>query len=122
MTPLRGWKTDLCGIVLADPRIDIGTEAARVDGGRIPENGNDCRRRHEPVAPQGSEFAYRHTVASEDEGLSPVEPAHDLAAVVAELALGDGFSHGSTVARRATDVDSDIVMAKLMNVFVGAAT
>jgi hypothetical protein len=85
--------------------MDIGTEAARIDSGRIPENGNDCRRRHEPVAPQGSELAYWHTMASDDEGLPLFEPAHDLAAIVAELALGDGWSHGSTVARRPTDVD-----------------
>src|SRR4051812_23531548 len=90
--------------VLASPRIDIGTEAPRVDSGRIPENRNDRRRRHESVAPQGSELAYRHTVASYDEGLSLIEPAHDFAAVVAELALGDGFSHSLMVAQRATDV------------------
>jgi hypothetical protein len=59
----------------------------------------------ESVAPQGSELAYRHTVASDDEGLSLVEPAHDLAALVAELALGDGFSHFPRVAHRATAVD-----------------
>jgi hypothetical protein len=83
---------------LAAARIDIGA-------GRIPEDGNHCRRRHEAVAPQGSELAYRHTVSSADKGLSLVEPAHDLAAVVAELALSDGFGHSWIVARRATAVD-----------------
>jgi hypothetical protein len=79
--------------ILAGPPINIGTEAARVDGGRVPEDGNDCRRGHESVTAQGGELAHRHTVASGDEGLSLIEPAHDLTAVVAELALGDGFSH-----------------------------
>lgn len=91
--------------VLASPRIDIGTEAVRVDRGRIPEEGNDCRRGHKSVAPQGGELAHRHTMASDDERLSLIEPAHDLAAFVAELALGDGFSHVSAVAHRATVVD-----------------
>jgi len=104
-SPRAGRRSGIGYDVLASPRIDVGTEAARVDDGRIPEDGNDGRRRHEPVAPQGSELAYRHSVASDDEGLSLVEPAHDLAAVVAELALGNGFSHVSTVAHRATVVD-----------------
>src|SRR5947199_2735172 len=104
-SPRAGRLSGIGYDVLASPRIDVGTEAARVDGGRIPEDGNDGRRRHEPVAPQGSELAYRHSVASDDEGLPLVEPAHDLAAVVAELALGNGFSHVSTVAHRATVVD-----------------
>ena len=64
------------------------------------------------MAPQGSDLTYGHTVASDDEGLSLVEPAHDFAAVVAELALGDGFSHGSMVARCATDVDPYVATAK----------
>src|SRR5437016_1276019 len=104
-SPRAARRSGIGANVLASPRIDIGTEAARVDGGRILEDGNDRLRRHESVAPQGSELSYRHTVASDDERFSLVEPAHDLAAVVAELALGDGFSHASTVAHRATVVD-----------------
>ena len=100
--PRAGRRSGIGYDILAGPRIDVGTEAARVDGGRIPEDGNHGRRRHEPVAPQGSELAYRHSVASDDKGLSLVEPAHDLAAVIAELALGNGFSHAGIVARRAT--------------------
>src|SRR5258706_3049299 len=104
-SPRTGRRSGIGYNVLASPRIDVGTEAAGVDGGRIPEDGNDRRRRHESMAPQGSQLAYRHTVASDDEGLPLVEPAHDLAAVIAELTLGDGFRHASMVARRATDVD-----------------
>ena len=65
------------------------------------------------MTPQGSELSYRHTVSSDDEGLSLVEPAHDLAVVVAELSLGDGGRHSSTVARRATGVDSSNEVERL---------
>src|SRR6185295_496712 len=114
-SPTWGWRPRLFRLrpfgarherILAGPCIEVGAEAAGVDGRCGPEDCHRCRRGHESMAPQWSELAHRHAVAGDDESLALIEPAHDFTAGVAELALRDGFSHASTVVRSATVVDS----------------
>ena len=55
----------------------------------MPEQGNGGFGTNEPVTAQWSELTHGNPVARHDEGVTLVEAAHDLAALVPQLALGD---------------------------------
>src|SRR5579875_1872843 len=84
---------------LVERAIDVRTEALAVDRGRAGECLQDDGGGDEPPSAQRVELAYGHAVARDDERFAAVEPAHNLAAVVAQLALGYLSRHEASVAR-----------------------
>ena len=46
------------------------------------------------MASQRRQLAHRRAIAGDDETFAMIEPAHDLATVVAKLALCDRLAHG----------------------------
>lgn len=99
MTP-RGWRgSGTWSGVLIDPRVDIRTEAIRVQGGSTGERGERNVGSHELSSPGGHKLANGHAVARDHEGLASVERPHDLATGVSKLALCDGAAHPSSVAQ-----------------------
>jgi hypothetical protein len=70
-------------------RVDVGTEPVGIDRRRARERGNGGVRSNELTRAQWDQFADRYAVARHNECLASVERAHDVAAAVAEFALGD---------------------------------
>ena len=98
MTP-RLWRGSATrSRLLVEKRIDVVAEPPSVDGGRAVENGDCGLRCHELALSQRRQLSDRHAVASYDERLPAVERAHDLAALVPELALCDLPGHAAIVA------------------------
>ena len=73
--------------------VDVRAEPVCVDRRRARERGNRGVCGNELAGAQGDQFADRYAVACHDERLASVEGAHDVAAAVAEFALGDFTSH-----------------------------
>lgn len=63
------------------------------------EHGDCAVRAHEAVTSERDEFPDGYTATRDDECLALIELAHDLAAVVAEFALGGLSGHLTEVAR-----------------------
>jgi len=91
---------------LARGGVEIGAEALVVDARRGPEHRHRRLRCDKAVATKRSQLTDRHAVARHDERFPPIELAHDLSALVAQLSLGDLAAHVVTVARCATDPPS----------------
>lgn len=85
--------------LLAGRVIKVGTELVDIDAWCALESRYCGVGADEPMATQWGQLADRNTISGHDERLALVELAHDLAAVVAQLALGDFGSHIGTVAR-----------------------
>src|SRR5215207_10039836 len=81
--------------VLAGGGVQICSEALVADAGRTLEHRNRGLGGHEAVPTQRGEFTDRLTVTGDDEGLTLIECAHDLPALIAQLPLGDLSTHGS---------------------------
>jgi hypothetical protein len=80
--------------VLIDDCIEIGPEASSVHGWCHSEHCRDAVTADEAAPPQGSDLSDRHTVASQNERLTMVEPTHDVTAVIPQLPLADVLGHG----------------------------
>ena len=76
----------------------VGAELLGVDGGRVCKSGRGHRRGNELARSDRRELPNFLAVASDDEGLAAINGAHDLAALVTELALTDSSRHLRTVA------------------------
>src|SRR5262245_23098163 len=98
-TSPRGCRSGTRARVLVEHAIDVAAETCAVDVRRAVERCRDDFRVHEPASPDRKELADRDAVSRDEEGLSPIETTHDLAAVVAKLSLGDLAGHALTVAR-----------------------
>ena len=79
---------------MVERRVDVRAEPVGIDRRRARERGNRGVCRNELTGAQGDQLADRYAVACHDERLASVEGAHDVAAAVAEFALGDFASHG----------------------------
>ena len=79
--------------VLGCNDVEIGAKPGQVDARRAPEHSDDGVRIHEPVTPKRGQLPNGYAMPGDDEGLSPVQSPHDLAAFVPELALGNVSSH-----------------------------
>jgi hypothetical protein len=84
--------------VLIYMAIYVGSKLVVVDMPHTGERGEDLGLRHEPPAAYRPQLAHGVAVASHDERFAPIELTHDLAALVAQLPLGD-LTHTHSVAR-----------------------
>src|SRR5215218_439023 len=84
---------------LIDVPVEVLTEPAGVDRGRMSEGVHHDVASDEATAAQREQLADWHPVAGDDERFALVESAHDLTTVVAQFSLGDRFGHSPTVAR-----------------------
>ncbi len=82
---------------MIERRVDVRAEPVGVYSRRAGERGNRGVRSNELAGAQGDQFADRYAVAGHDERLASVEGAHDVAAAVAEFALGDFASHDGPI-------------------------
>lgn len=83
------------GDVLAGDPVEICSELVELHPRSTPERG-DCRLGADKSMPaQRGQLADRDSVPGHDERLALVKLAHDFAAVVAQLPLGDLFGHAS---------------------------
>lgn len=98
MTPRASRVSGTWHGVLIDDRVHVLAEAVGIDPRRPAESGNRGIGVHELPAAKRQQLADRRPVAGDDEGLPPIEGAHDLAAAVAQLALGDAMLHERSVA------------------------
>jgi hypothetical protein len=85
------------GDVLIDGAIEVCAQPLMVNARGTSERRGQSRSVHE-AAPHRHQFANRNTIASHDECFALVEAAHDVTAVVAQLALTDLAAHAPTVA------------------------
>jgi hypothetical protein len=83
---------------LIEEPVDIDPEVVEIDYGRAGEDGGCGFRGDELSFSEGRQLADRHSVACDNERLAPVESAHDLAALVAQLALRNPSTHAPSVA------------------------
>src|SRR4029450_2816081 len=88
--------------VLARGGLEIAAQPLVVDARRGPEHRHRRLRCDKAMATKRSQLTDRHAVARHDERFPPIELAHDLSALVAQLSLGDLAAHVATVARCAT--------------------
>jgi len=92
---------------LIEQRVDVVAEPLGVDEWGAGELSDRALRRYELPLPKRRQLSHWNAVARNDERLAAIELAHDLAALVSELALGDLSCHTNTVAhvlrRRAQD-------------------
>jgi hypothetical protein len=95
--PRRARASRARGGILTQIPIDIATEAFRRDSWSTLESGNRGFGCNE-LSPQRLKHADRHPIARNDETLSSIECAHDLAAFIAELSLSDLPWHPRSVA------------------------
>src|SRR5215207_5030323 len=72
---------------LVDGGVEVVSPLVRVDAGGVTEHADDIVGGDEAVAAQRRELGDGLPIACDDERLALVDPAHDLAAVVAQLAL-----------------------------------
>ena len=78
--------------------IQVRAQLLQLDGWRATECSKRSVAGNEPLASDRRQFANCDAVAGHDEAFARVECAHDLAAVVAQFALGEISSHSSSVA------------------------
>lgn len=95
MTPrwARGELGTRAGVLGCDA-VEVGAKPGQVDTRSAPEHRDGSVGTHEPVAPQRGQLPDGNAMPGDDEGLTPVQSPHDLAAVVPELTLGDVSRHG----------------------------
>src|SRR5947199_10113 len=88
----RRWSATRRG-VLVDHRVDIFPKPPGCDVWRAGKSGRCSVGRYEHPLAQRDQLADRHAIACDDEGLPPVQRAHDSPALVAELPLRDFSVH-----------------------------
>lgn len=85
---------------MIEQRVYVRPELVGIDRRRTRERGKRGVCANKLTGAQWDELADRYAVTRHDERLASVEGAHDVAAAVAEFALGDFSSHdGRSVAR-----------------------
>ena len=82
--------------------VDVRPESVPCDGRRASKRGERGLRCDELARAKRDELADGHAISCYDERLSAIECAHDLAAAVAELTLGDLSGHDANCSTRAT--------------------
>ena len=85
--------------VLARRVVEVGSEPVEIDARRALECRHCLVSTDKAMTTQWGQFADGDTVSGDNEALALVELAHDLTAVVSQLALSDLGRHGTTVAR-----------------------
>lgn len=88
--------------VVVESRVDVSPEGVGVDGRGARECRDGSAGWDECASAQRCELADRDSVARHHEGLSAVERAHHIAAVVPELSLRDLVRHRPYCSTRAT--------------------
>lgn len=88
------WGSGTRAGVLGRHAVEVVAKPSEIDPRRSSEHGDGGFRPHEPVSTQRGQFSDRYAVPGDHECLAPVQPPHDLAAVVSKLPLGDVSSHG----------------------------
>jgi hypothetical protein len=94
MTPR--WAREASGTgagVLGGDAVEVSAKPSKVDARSASEHCDGGIGIHEPVASKRSQLPDGYAMSSDDEGLTPVQPPHDLATVVPELTLRDVSSH-----------------------------
>jgi len=84
--------------VLVDHRIYVGPESVRVNRGSARERCERDAGGDELSGPHWRQLSHRHAIAGDQKRLAPIQPAHDLATGVPELALRDRTGHIMIVA------------------------
>ncbi len=85
--------------VLLGVTVQILTETSGINRRAVRKSSKYRGPANETAPAKRDELADRDAVTGDHEGLALIEPAHDLAAVVAEFSLGDRFNHAGGVAR-----------------------
>jgi hypothetical protein len=80
---------------LAGCSIEVATKQRQVNGRGASERGDRGVGGDEASTPQWRQLTNGHSVSRDDEGLAMIQLAHDLAAVVAKLSLGNFAGHWS---------------------------
>jgi hypothetical protein len=78
---------------LVERRVDVGPESLEFDARRAGERSDRSVRWHELALPKRRQLSNGHAVSRHYEGLTTIERPHDLAALVAQLALCDPPRH-----------------------------
>lgn len=94
----RGASATRSGL-LARGSVEIRSEPVKINRRSAPERADGRLGADESMPAQRRKLSHRNSVPSYDERLALVELAHDLAAVVAQLALSYLLRHTSSVAR-----------------------
>jgi hypothetical protein len=87
---------------LVEQRVEVGTELLGVDRRCVREGRHGPRGRNEAPSADRGQLAYFLAVPGHEERLAPINGPHDLAALVAELALRDLPCHAAQCSTRAT--------------------
>ena len=85
--------------LLAGGLIEIRSEPVEPHPRSAPERGNGRLGAYESMPAQRGKLADRDSIPGHDERLALVKLAHNVAAVVTQLPLGDLFGHTRNVAR-----------------------
>lgn len=100
MSPRDGRGVSATGHdLLAGGPIEICSEPVEPHRRSAPERGDGRLGADESMAAQRGKLADRDSIPGHDERLALVEPAHNVAAVIAQLPLGDLLGHTGRVAR-----------------------
>src|ERR1700691_4334712 len=98
--------------ILVYEAVDVGSKLLVVDMTHTGERRDGHLGRHELAAADRAQLAHGRAVASYDERLAPVELAHDLAALVAQLPLGDLTCHRGNCSTGATKAGGSLAPAR----------
>ena len=79
--------------LLADGPIEVGSQPVELHARSAPERRHNRLGAYESMPTQRGKLADRDPIPGHNEAFAPVELAHDLAAVIAELTLGDLSCH-----------------------------
>ena len=79
--------------LLAGGPIEVGSQPVEVHARRAPERRHSRPRSDESMPTQWGKLADRNPVPGDNEGFALVKLAHNLAAVIAQLTLGDLAGH-----------------------------
>src|ERR1700746_1748875 len=94
----RGVLATRCDLLAGGP-IEIRSEPVEPHPRSAPERGDGGLGADESTPTQRGQLADRDSIPGHDERLALVKLAHDVAAVIAQLPLGDLFGHTHSVAR-----------------------
>ena len=79
--------------LLAGGPIEVGSQPVEVHARRAPERRHSRLGAYESMPTQWGKLADRNPVPGDNEGFALVKLAHNLAAVIAQLTLGDLSGH-----------------------------
>src|SRR5512139_1070685 len=96
------------GDVLAGDPVEICSELVELHPRSAPERGDGRLGADKPMPAQRGKLADGDSVPGHDERLALVKLAHDVAAVIAQLPLGDLFGHAPHRSTSATGFIRDL--------------